>query len=365
MFSDIATPRKTACDSRRTSSFRCPRSVNLLAVFALNSLLSGCIEVNGQPLPVALVGTGARSIQETVQDSSLSYVTPVGDLFDRSGARISVPSTKAKEQLKSAVATTISMLVPAFEQAYKYRTSESEINEHSPSVLRQVQVAITDDQDTCTPSASVGDPAAHVPPTLFVPWCFFQSGVFVPALNEGDLGGDALGNIFAGAIQEVSKERSYMELREELLFVVGHELTHIWLHDEDTSRTPDKEIRADSWGVITSMSVSPAASAQAKSDAELLRTGHTSTSGPYEIALLGTDYGASAVFQVYEHSTFAHGDNAHMPIKDRLTQVNQQVSQIFSSQVDRTKLSDIVLWHAGNELFPDIVELAAKTALGK
>lgn len=305
-------------------------------------LLSGCINAND--MAGSVVGNVGRSAMESARQAPIRQLQPLTYLFDAAGQPRTMNASEHAE-LEQAIDLQGKRIIAAYQRAYNKRKGDLPVTKG----LSRVRITVSDWEGAprpmgpaCVPLALRGDQ-----PEVMIPACFLRS-IFTPQ-TQADREEAGMFAIFGSLTP-------YTSFREALYFVLGHEIGHIWFNDSDERTLPsiERELRADAWGVIISMAVSPAAEMRARQVRQLTTFGRGSTSSLYEMSLMSTEFGPETLFAVYKNSGFAHGSGTHPPAEERAKLVEKRVDEIFDQQIDKTSLGDIVLWKAGTSAIDTI-----------
>lgn len=300
-----------------------------------SALLAGCISVGDMARSVG--GSVGRGVMESARQASVRQLQPLTYLFDANGQPRTMNATEHAE-LEQAINLQGKRIIAAYQRTYNKRKGDLP----APKDLSRVRITVSDWEGAPTPMGPACGPLAlgGDQPEVVIPVCFLRS-VFTPQ-TQAD-------REAAGMFAAFGSLTHYTSFREAMYFVLGHEIAHIWFSDGDESPLPsiERELRADAWGVIISMAVSPAAEMRARQARQLVTSGHGSTTSLYEMSLMSTDFGPETLFAVYKNSSFAHGSGTHPPVEERAKLVEKKVDEIFDRQIDKTSLGDIILWKAG------------------
>lgn len=149
--------------------------------------------------------------------------------------------------------------------------------------------------------------------------------------------------------ESYSLEATKVEIYEGLVFVIAHEVTHIWL-DKKNERSIESEIRADSYAVLISSELSLAADFRRKAIAELERTNSFHTSDPIAFIMMRVEIGGEVMLNVYRDSRFSEGNSTHLSIEERITLVKRDLDKIIDKRVEETTVLESAFWALSNEI---------------
>ncbi len=176
---------------------------------------------------------------------------------------------------------------------------------------------------------------------------------------------DLYGFLYNNLVEEINEiylEPTKVEILEGLIFIIAHEVTHIWL-DEVGDRTLESEIRADSYAILVSSELSLTADFRRKMMAGVGLTTEVETMGsitstkytydfsdPVSIIMAQVRVGGDIIFDVYKDSKFSHGDATHLTIEERMVRVNEELEKILIKRAEDTTAMEAAFWAVSNDI---------------
>ena len=137
-----------------------------------------------------------------------------------------------------------------------------------------------------------------------------------------------------------------IEFQEAVLFSVAHEVTHIWMDRRGESRI-EQERRADAYGILLNLGVSPATKRKVELDAEFRRRMTLKISDPLDTAVYVARYGPDVALKVYrdycfEQRCYSEGDFARVSIGQRIQSASKYAGEIVDGLISDRSESDIL-----------------------
>jgi len=168
---------------------------------------------------------------------------------------------------------------------------------------------------------------------------------YVEELSENQGIDDPFIKVFSGLSVEARK----VEIFEGLVFVIAHEVTHIWL-DEVNEKSIESEVRADAYAVLISSELSLTADQRRKMMAQMMRTMSFSTSDPIAMIMMQAEIGGEIMLNVYKDSKFSDGNSTHLSIEDRMVRVEVELDNILDKRAKNTSVMESAFWAVVNDV---------------